>query len=453
MRTCRLAFISLLTLAVSGATLAANEPESEPYSVALPQCFEEALARNPAIQQQRTEVERAAGTKLVFTSRALPRLSAQVRAGDREGSLYGAGGIFSILTAAFAQPLVDTGIPASLRRGKLEVLIAEQNLNLTVINELHALRQAYLRALLSRDLLDLHEQIEKRLEANHESQRELLDAGAGTRQAVMQAEIQVLNLKPSLAAYRQQYFDARTQLAERMGRAMSNPTGSAGALRLPLPTGDLDYAPVAFDAERESARALQRRSDLVLLRRVVEATGEEKRMIQAGYFPFITLTASTLFIPENVLLSKQTDVVAGRETRASEARAGATLSWRVVDNGRVTGASRRTESVREGYRIALRKLEANVPRELAGVAQALENADARLAGLNKAVAESEENLKLVETQVILGEATQLDFLNAQRNLLLVRAGVLQALYDHESARAELDRATGAYLEFAGHRQP
>lgn len=453
MRTCRLVFISLLIFVVTGATFAANEPESEPYSVALPECIEQALAHNPAIQQQRTEVERAAGTKLVFTSRALPRLSAQVRAGDREGNLYGAGGIFTVLTAAFAQPLVDTGIPASLRRGKLEVLIAEQNLNLTVINELHALRQDYLRALLSRDLLDLHEQIEKRLEANHESQRELLDAGAGTRQAVMQAEIQVLNLKPSLAAYRQQYFDARTQLAERMGRAMSNPTEGAGPLRLPLPTGGLDYAPVAFDAERESARALQRRSDLVLLRRMLEATGEEKRVIQADYFPFITLTASTLFIPENVLLSKQTDVVAGRETRASEARAGAALSWRVVDNGQVTGASRRTESVREGYRIALSKLEANVPRELARVAQALENADARLAGLNKAVAESEENLKLVETQVILGEATQLDFLNAQGNLLLVRVGVLQALYDHESARAELDRATGAYLEFAGHRQP
>jgi hypothetical protein len=32
----------------------------------------------------------------------------------------------------------------------------------------------------------------------------------------------------------------------------------------------------------------------------------------------------------------------------------------------------------------------------------------------------------------------------------VRTGVLQAVYDHASARAQLDRVTGAYLNFAGH---
>jgi outer membrane protein TolC len=231
---------------------------------------------------------------------------------------------------------------------------------------------------------------------------------------------------------------------------MSPPEGGAGRLRLPLPAGVLRYEPLQFDRDQESERALKQRSDLLLLRQVVEAAGEEKRLIQAGYFPFITLTSSTLFIPENVLLSRQADVVPGRETRASEYRAGAVLSWRVVDNGQVTGASQRTESTRQLYQIILRKLEENVPRELARVAEAAENADARLAALTKAGAAAEDNLKLVETKVVLGEATQLDFLNAQQNLLLVRAGVLQATYDHENARAQLNRVTGAYIDFADH---
>ena len=330
------------------------------------------------------------------------------------------------------------------------MLIAEHNLNLAVTGELHKLRLAFLRALLFRNLIDLHQQIEKRLEANVESQQELLDAGASTRQAVMQAEIQALNLKPSLAAYQQQYFEARTQIAELIGRDMSGQPPDIERVRLPWPTGDLSYEPVELDLERESARALKQRPDLLLLREAIEAAGAEKRMVRAGYFPFITLTASGLLIPENVLLSRQTDVVPGRETRATEYRAGPALSWRVVDNGQVTGASRRAESVRQIYQITLRRLEQNVPRELARVAQTLENADARLGALQKAVAATEENLKLVETKVVLGEATQLDFLNAQRNLLWVRTGVLQAVYDHASARAQLDRVTGAYLNFAGH---
>jgi len=61
--------------------------------------------------------------------------------------------------------------------------------------------------------------------------------------------------------------------------------------------------------------------------------------------------------------------------------------------------------------------------------------------------EAEENLKLIETQVGLGQATQLDFLNAQSNLLSVRAGLEDATYTHELARAELDRVTGRYLQF------
>jgi len=45
---------------------------------------------------------------------------------------------------------------------------------------------------------------------------------------------------------------------------------------------------------------------------------------------------------------------------------------------------------------------------------------------------------LVEAQVSLGEATQLDFLKAQGNLLSVRAGLAEALHSHEEARAELE---------------
>ena len=48
----------------------------------------------------------------------------------------------------------------------------------------------------------------------------------------------------------------------------------------------------------------------------------------------------------------------------------------------------------------------------------------------------------------LGEATQFDFLKAQSNLLSVRDGIADATFNHEAARADLDRATGRYLQYA-----
>jgi outer membrane protein TolC len=209
----------------------------------------------------------------------------------------------------------------------------------------------------------------------------------------------------------------------------------------------LQYESVALDLGREAAYAREHRADLKLLQALSHAAQSDKRIVQAGYFPLVSLTASTLFIPENKLLSKQTDIVAGQDTRASEERVGVALTWHIVDNGQVTGASRRAEAARQGYETVLHKLEQNIPRELAGVEGALENADARRKALRESAAAAEENLELIETQIGLGEATQLDFLKAQGNLLSVRAGILDATYAHELARAELDHITGRYLEY------
>jgi outer membrane protein TolC len=95
----------------------------------------------------------------------------------------------------------------------------------------------------------------------------------------------------------------------------------------------------------------------------------------------------------------------------------------------------------------LHQLQQNIPRELAVIQGELQNADTRREALNKSAAEAEENLEVIEAQVALGQATQLDFLKAQSNLLSVRVGIAEATYSHAVACAELDHATGRYLQY------
>ena len=433
----------LLALCLALPAIAQIEGQAETYELTLDECLAQTFANNPEIRRLRADVERAAGTKLVFTSRALPQLAAEVQGGFREGSLYDPDGLFSILTARFSQPVVDVEIPASIRRGKLEVIIAQQNLNREVTERLHEARVTYLRAEYVRDLLALYGEIDRRLQANADSEQQRLDAGTGRQDAVLWAKIQKLSLQRDLANLRNEYFLAVTRLAE----LTANNLTEKRAVRLPKPVGPLQYESTTVDGKQETARALENRADLALLRTLVEAAAAEKRVTEAGYFPFVSLVASTLFIPESFLLTKQTEIVAGQETRSTEYRAGVALSWRVIDNGQVTGAKRRVESVRQTYEITLRQLEQNIPRELAGIQRALENADAKREALRKSLAAAEQNLDLVETQIGLGQATQFDFLKAQSDLLSVRTGIADATYAHEVARAELDHATGRYLQF------
>lgn len=458
-------FIPLFAWCAMQTAVAQIENQAQTYDVTLEDCLAAVLKQNPEIQQMRADVERAAGTRLGYRSRALPQLAAQATGGYRGGSLYNSADIktngsvivtngatvidpkpYSIVTAQFSQPVIDLGIPPALRRGKLEVILAQQNLHRAVTERLHETRMTFLQALYFRDLVALYEEIDQRLQANVHSEQQRLDVGTGNEAALTSAKIQQLNLELDLANLRGYYFSTVTRIAELCGRDPSADANGAWQLRLPKPIGDLHYEPVTVDLSQESAYALQHRADLKLLKALVDAIAADRQTVQAGYFPSVSLIASSLFIPQNLLLSRQTSIVR-QDTRSSEVRAGVALSWQVIDTGRVTGASRRLEATRRAYEIALRELQQNIPRQLATIQGELQSADARHEALVKSTAEAEENLKLIEAQVSLGEATQLDFLKAQSNLLSVRAGVAAATLSQEAARADLDHVTGRYLQY------
>jgi outer membrane protein TolC len=437
-----------LGLGLAAVVRAADAPtgfsvSAEHHPVTLAECYAQTLEQNPDIRRQQAGMEAATGMKMVFTARALPRASMNGTAGYSGGTLYGPGGPFAVVQTDLSQPLFDMGMPASLRRGKLEIVIAQQQLNKAVTTQLHATKLAFLQALLARRLYALHQQIEIHLEANVRGAQQRLDAGVASRQHVRQAEIQLLNLKPALSKAQRDYVTAVTELDQCRGTKQAPKT----PLLLPEPVGNLEYAALKIDLEKDAPQAVQRRPDMLLLREMIKATGEEKRMVQAGYYPFVTLTAFSQYFPDVGVFGVRPEIVSGQDARRSETRIGGAFTWQVIDPGRIRGAAGQIESRRQTMEITLRRLEENVPRELQVLARSIETVDARLAALKHSSTEAEEMLKLVEARVKLGEATQLDFLNAQTNLLSTQRGILLAVFENEVARAEFDRATGRYLNF------
>ena len=436
--------VTLIFLAGIANASAQIETNATTYDLTLTDCLRQTFERHPDIQRARAEVERATGTKLVYRARALPRLQTTIQGGVREGLLYEPGGSFSTLNGILTQPLLDLGIPPVFRRARLDVIMAQQNLQREVTERLHEARVTFLRALSFRDASLLADEIATRLQANTDSAQQRRDAGTGTAAALTAAKIQQLNHARDRTHWRAEYFTAVTRLAELTGHDLTTP---ARQLRLPRPMGDLEFDPAPFDIAAATATALAHRADLQLLRTLAAATTADRQTAQAGYFPQISLFATTLFIPENVLVSRQSEFVPGQESRTTEWRAGVTLSWRVIDNGQVTGLSRQLAAGSAAYDLARRQLEQHIPREIAAVAGALETAAARRAALQQSAAAAAENLTLIEAQIALGEATQYDFLQAQANLLALRAGLVDATHAAAVARASLDRVTGRYLPF------
>ena len=96
-------------------------------AITLETVLQTTLEKNPAIQEAKSGLEQAAGQRLVFRSVVWPGVEVGVPAGVQGGHRAGESGVkgFGLVRGFFTQTLFNAGVPSSLRRGDVEVLIAQ----------------------------------------------------------------------------------------------------------------------------------------------------------------------------------------------------------------------------------------------------------------------------------------------------------------------------------------
>jgi outer membrane protein len=415
---------------------------SDARGVTLDTLLQITLEKNPAIQQAKAHLEEAAGQRLVLRSVMWPdaklRLPAGVQGGHRAGESGTKG--FGFVHGSFTQALFNAAIPPSRRRGDVGVLIAQQQLNVAVVDQLHSARLAFYAALYNRALQSIRQDQRRRLEENVVSEKQRYEAGLIDRSAFTSATVQARELDSQIEEAHRAYAEARLKLAEAMGRDLG-PEAT-----LPDAEGELQFAPVFVDVDSETAAAMERRADLKLARLFVRAANEDLRIIEAGYYPLVEARVSGEYIPVSGIhregTSRRTDDI------SSEIRAGGAYTWSVIDNGKVRGAAMMQRSTREMNELTCRKLEANVGRELLRIHHDLEATGARQKSLAAASTAAEQSALVVAQNLAGGLASQLEYRLTQNGFLETKSGLLDATYQHNLATAEWDRATGRYFQFS-----
>ena len=124
---------------------------------------------------------------------------------------------FAIGRGFLDQALFDMAVPPSLRRGDIEVLIAQQQLNVAVVEQLHAVRLAFYAALYNRSLESIRDEQRQKLEENVATQKNRFEAGLTDRSAFTSATVQVDELVPQIETAHRAYTDAQLNLAKRWG--------------------------------------------------------------------------------------------------------------------------------------------------------------------------------------------------------------------------------------------
>jgi outer membrane protein TolC len=238
------------------------------------------------------------------------------------------------------------------------------------------------------------------------------------------------------------YEGALLTLAAAMGDDASQP---AATLR---PDGQLQFATLNYDLASETSAALSQRADLQLARLLVRAAAEDQRIIAAQYYPALDATITGLGIPVTVRTANSGSALASNDVLSSEIAGGVSMTWRVVDNGKVAGQVARQRAIRETNEISLRQLEANVSLDLKRISNNLHAIEGRWKALSAAVSGAEQNVTVVQRTLVEGLSSQLEFRTAESSFLETKSALLSAAYQQNVARAEWDRTTGRYFQFS-----
>lgn len=414
-------------------------------AITLQTALQRTLENNPEIQKAKCDLEGAGGRRLVFRAVALPDAKIGVLGGVEGGRRAGqkAVQVFGFGYGGFTQPFFNMAVPASRRRGDIEVLIAQQQLHVAVVEQLHQARLAFYTAIYNRDLQRLRSEQRARLEENVGSQKDRYQSGLVDRGAFVSAEVEMSELGSPIETARRNYEAALVQLRQAMGDELG-----AGA-RLLQPEGELDYAVVKVDLAEASSSAIKHRPDLELARLLVRAAAEDQRILEAAYYPEIHITVSGEYIPVSGVRRTQSEGSPRRsdDIISSEIRSGGAYTWRVIDNGKVGGAVARQNAVRETNELLLRKMEHDLARDLSRIENDLESLATKQKALVAAKRLAEENATTLEENMKAGVASQLEFRLAQNDLLDVKTGLLGVAYKQRIDLAEWDRTTGKYLRF------
>ena len=308
------------------------------------------------------------------------------------------------------------------------------NYQTSVADTLLNVRLAYYDVLLAAQEITVHEASVKLLEKELDDQQHRLNAGTVPKFNVLRADVAVANERPNLIQARNNYRIAKNNLSNLLGYNLPHEIWENIPLDL---TDDFDADPYPINLPDAIQQALNRRTELLALRKDVELQQLNIINAKSGYKPTVSVFAgydwhNAQYTPP-VTLDHEFDGW----------NAGAQLSWDIFDGALTFGKVKQAKAQFDKSKTVLddqaRQIELQVRTAYSDFIQARETLDSQ----TTVQEEADEALREARQRAEAGTGTQLDVLDAETSLTQARTTQIQALHDYATARARFERAIGS----------
>lgn len=253
-------------------------------------------------------------------------------------------------------------------------------------------------------------------------------AGTVAKADVLSTEVRLANAQQSLVVYRNNYDIAMATLCNYLLLPVDT------VIRLPE---QLTYNKYNLNVTDCTAYALENRPDVAAADYQVKQAESDRRAAKAGYRPQIKATATG---------SRTGNKPFGNEIYDNAWTAGISADWNIFDGGltsaqveeadaALTRAKENAEASREQVQLEVRNAYLSL---LAG--------EKNIATTRLAIASAEEDYRISQVRYAAGVGTNLDVMDASDKLTQAKMNYINALYEYNTAKAELDKAMGIPIE-------
>jgi outer membrane protein TolC len=266
----------------------------------------------------------------------------------------------------------------------------------------------------------------------------LFAAGRAPKSDTLQARVNLANDRVAVEAQRVRVVEARTALAEALGRT------DAGIIAVPPAALD---GPIPSTAEPPPvsdllAMARARRPTVAAQSALVQAADSAVSSARGDWYPSLSAEASYSRREETLAYRPGEPGVFGDPTRDYTASAQLVLSVNVFE-GRLTLANvRRAQASAVRARATQARTELQVAKEIAHARASVTALARQVAIAAEGLSLADQGLALARQRLDAGLASQLEIRDASLKLGQAELSLVQTRIDHAVARANLARAVG-----------
>ena len=183
------------------------------------------------------------------------------------------------------------------------------------------------------------------------------------------------------------------------------------------------------------AYSLQHRPELEQAKLSQEINKEAVKYAQAGYRPTITVTAGTDLSDPSFPGDNYKDWYAI-----------AKASWNIFDAGSTKASVKAAQATLEESGHTLNQTKDSVQLEVRQAYLNMKEAEKRIDTSKVAVDQAQEDFKIAQVRYAAGVGTNLDVMDAQVALITAKTNYIQAMYDYNTNKADLERAMGVPVQ-------